>query len=123
MAYIPFENLGTLELGGQTGRLGKEIYGSGESLWMHLMFDALGTAGDRELMLINLDLLEALDAHQFPPRSLNFLLYNPTSGEWSSTINIPPAQGQRIRVQQDGKTTGDTLRVPGHGIVRLLVEY
>lgn len=123
MAYIPFENLGTLELGGQTGKVGKEIYGSGESLWMHLMFDALGTASDRELMLVNLDLLDALDVTQFPPRSLNFLLYNPTSGERSATISIPPAQGQKIRVQQDGKTASNTLRVPAHGIVRLLVEY
>jgi hypothetical protein len=123
MAYIPFENLGTLELGGQTGKVGKEIYGSGESLWMHLMFDALGVASDRELMLVNLDLLDVLDVNQFPPRSLNFLLYNPTSGERSATISIPPAQGQRIRAQQDGKAAGDTLRVPGHGIVRLLMEY
>ena len=30
MAFIPFENLGTLELGGQTGNVGKEIYGAGE---------------------------------------------------------------------------------------------
>jgi len=31
---VPYENLGTVELGGQTGNVGKEIYGSGESLWM-----------------------------------------------------------------------------------------
>ena len=36
MAFIPFENLGTLELGGQTGNVGKEVYGAGESLWMYL---------------------------------------------------------------------------------------
>src|SRR5215472_7080986 len=40
-AFVPFENLGTLELGGQTGNVGKEIYGAGECLWMYLMFDAL----------------------------------------------------------------------------------
>src|SRR5258708_5795844 len=28
-AFIPFENLGTLELGGMTGNVGKEIYGAG----------------------------------------------------------------------------------------------
>lgn len=123
MAYIPFENLGTLELGGQTGNVGKEIYGSGESLWMHLMFDALGTASDRELMLVNLDLLDVLDSNEFPPRSLNFLLYNPTSVERSATISIRPAKGRRIRTQQDGKTSGDMMRVPRHGIIRLLVEY
>ena len=37
MAFIPFENLGTLELGGQTGNVGKEIYGAGECIWMYLI--------------------------------------------------------------------------------------
>jgi hypothetical protein len=122
-AYIPFENLGTLELGGQTGKVGKEIYGSGESLWIYLMFDALGTAGDRELMLVNLDLLDVLDAKQFPPRHLTFLLYNPTAQERSATISISSAQGQKIRLQQDGKTVDETLQVPGHGIARFVVDY
>jgi hypothetical protein len=36
MGYIPFENLSTLELGGKTGSVGKEIYGAGEALWMYL---------------------------------------------------------------------------------------
>lgn len=123
MAYIPFENLGTLELGGQTGKVGKEIYGAGESLWMYLMFGALGTVSDRELLLVNLDLLEALDAKQFPPRQLNFLLYNPTAEGRSATISVPPARGQKIRIQQDGEIRGETLEVPGHGIVRFFVEY
>jgi hypothetical protein len=50
--FIPFENLGTLELGGMTGNVGKEIYGAGESIWMYLMFEALGESSDRELMLV-----------------------------------------------------------------------
>src|SRR6202007_1129791 len=79
MAFIPFENLGTLELGGQTGNVGKEIYGAGESLWMYLMFEALGHVRDRELMLVNLDLLDVSDAKAFPHRPLNFILYNPTT--------------------------------------------
>jgi len=66
MAFIPFENLGTLELGGQTGNVGKEIYGAGESLWMYLMYEALGRVSDRELMLANLDLLDAFNAKLFP---------------------------------------------------------
>src|SRR5258708_40359662 len=46
-AFIPFENLGTLELAGMTGNVGKEIYGAGESIWMYLMFEALGQVSDR----------------------------------------------------------------------------
>ena len=35
-----------------TGNVGKEIYGAGESIWMYLMFEALGQVSDRELMLV-----------------------------------------------------------------------
>jgi hypothetical protein len=35
-------HMGTLELGGQTGNVGKEIYGAGEFIWIHRMFEALG---------------------------------------------------------------------------------
>ena len=123
MAFIPFENLGTLELGGQTGNVGKEIYGAGESLWMYLMYEALGQVSDRELMLVNLDLLDALDAKLFPPRQLNFILYNPTAESRSASISIPPAQGQDVHLGQDGKSVGSTVEIPGHAWVRLLAEY
>jgi hypothetical protein len=123
MAFIPFENLGTLELGGQTGNVGKEIYGAGESLWMYLMYEALGQVSDRELMLVNLDLLDAFDARQFPPRQLNFILYNPTRDSRSGSISIPPAQGREVHLGQDGKSVGATVEVPGHAWVRLLAEY
>lgn len=123
MAFIPFENLGTLELGGQTGNVGKEIYGAGESLWMYLMFEALGHVSDRELMLVNLDLLDVFDAKLFPTNRLNFILYNPTLDRRSANITIPPAQGRKIRLSQDGTTVSDPLEVPVHGIIRLLAEY
>jgi hypothetical protein len=123
MAFIPFENLGTLEIGGQTGNVGKEIYGAGESLWMYLMYEALGQAADRELMLVNLDLLDALDAKLFPPRQLNFILYNPTVVQRSTSISIPPAQGHEVRLSHDGQSVGSSVQVPGQSWVRLLAEY
>ena len=123
MAFIPFENLGTLELGGQTGNVGKEIYGAGESLWMYLMYEALGQVSDRELLLVNLDLLDASDAKLFPPRQLNFILYNPTAERRSASISIPPAQGHDVHLSQDGKSVGGTVQVSGHAWVRLLAEY
>jgi hypothetical protein len=123
MAFIPFENLGTLELGGQTGNVGKEIYGAGESLWMYLMFEALGQASDRELMLVNLDLLDTVDAKLFPPRQLNFVLYNPTADTRPASISIPPAQGHEVHLSQDGKSIGGTVQIPGHEWIRLLAEY
>jgi hypothetical protein len=123
MAFIPFENLGTLELGGQTGNVGKEIYGAGESLWMYLMYEALGQVSDRELMLVNLDLLDAFDAKLFPARQLNFILYNPTAEQRSASISIPRAQGHGVHLSQDGKSIGDGVQIPGHAWVRLLAEY
>ena len=122
MAFIPFENLGTLELNGQTGNVGKEIYGAGESIWMYLMFEALGKVSDRELMLINLDLLDTFDAKQFPANQLNFILYNPTLDIRSASITIPPAKGHQLRLSHDGKTFSDTLQIPAHGTMRLLAE-
>jgi hypothetical protein len=123
LAFIPFENLGTLELGGQTGNVGKEIYGAGESLWMYLMFEALGHVNDRELMLVNLDLLDVSDAKLFPPNRLNFVLYNPTPDSRAAAISIPPAQGREIHLSQDGKAVNSTFQVPGHGVIRLFAEY
>jgi hypothetical protein len=123
MKFIPFENLGMLELGGQTGNVGKEIYGAGESLWMYLMFEALGHADDRELMLVNLDLLDFSDAKSFPANQLNFILYNPTPDKRSASISIPSAKGKKIQLSENGKTIGGAVEVPGHGIIRLLAQY
>ncbi|MGH9454964.1 MAG: hypothetical protein ACRD2O_13430, partial [Terriglobia bacterium] len=121
--YIPFENLGTLELGGVTGNVGKEIYGSGEVLWMYLMFEALGRVPDRELMLVNLDLLDAFDAQRFPPRDLNFVLFNPTASERQAVLSIPFAQGETVRWSSNGEPIPGATRIPAHKYLRLKAEY
>jgi hypothetical protein len=123
MGFIPFENLGTLELGGQTGNVGKEIYGAGECIWMYLMFEALGRVSDRELMMVNLDLLDTYDAKQFPPRQLNFVLYNPMAEARSATITIPSVQGAKVHWSKDGKAVAETLNVPGRAILCLAAEF
>jgi hypothetical protein len=123
MAFIPFENLGTLELGGQTGNVGKEIYGAGECIWMYLMFEALGQVSDRELTLVNLDLVDAVEGEHFPPRHLNFILYNPTIEKRTATINIPPANGGSVRITESGKVVPETLKVPSHAFLRLSVDF
>jgi hypothetical protein len=123
MAHIPYENLGTLELGGQTGNVGKEIYGAGECLWLYLMFEALGRVEDRELMLVNLDLLDTPAAAQFPAKQLHFVLYNPTLEQRSANISIPAAQGNQVRLSADGKSMANPLNLPAHGIMQLTVEF
>ncbi|HEX5482584.1 MAG TPA: hypothetical protein VFZ08_08155 [Terriglobia bacterium] len=122
-SYIPFENLGTLELAGMTGNVGKEIYGSGEVLWMYLMFEALGKVDDWELMLVNLDLLDIFDLQAFPPHDLNFVLFNPTGLDRSAVLSIPIAQREPVRWTSDGKPISDTIRIPAHQHLRLKAEY
>ncbi len=121
--FIPYENLGTLELGGQTGVVGKEIYGSGEVLWMYLMFEALGTTNDREMMLVNLDLLDAFDPSKFPPHEMNFILFNPTDSVRTADVSIPVAQGAPVRLTVGDETVGGAIRVEMGKHVRIRAEY
>lgn len=123
LPFIPYENLGTLELGGQTGVVGKEIYGSGEVLWLYLMFEALGTTSDREVMLVNLDLTDAFDPAHFPPGELNFILFNPTDSARSVSVSIPVAQGAPVRLAMGNETTGGAIRVGAREHVRIKAVY
>jgi hypothetical protein len=123
LPFIPYENLGTLELGGQTGVVGKEIYGSGEVLWLYLMFEALGKTSDRELMLVNLDLLDVSDPDKFPPREVNFILFNPTDSTRSTGVSIPVAQGGPAKLTVGGEPAPESISVPGGGYLRLKAEY
>jgi hypothetical protein len=123
MANIPFENLGTLELGGQTGTVGKEIYGAGESIWMYLMFEALGKVSDRELMLVNLDLLDVADAKSFPGQTLNFILFNPTERTRTAALSIPAAQQREVRWSANGKNAGPSMEIEGHAFRQLQAEF
>jgi hypothetical protein len=122
-AFIPFENLGTLELAGMTGNVGKEIYGAGESIWMYLMFEALGQVSDRELMLVNLDLLDAAHLKEFPPQRLNFILYNPTATARFSNLEIPPAKGRAARWSVNGKASEAAVTVPKQSFIRVTAEF
>ncbi|MGZ4123713.1 MAG: hypothetical protein ACXVOI_10985, partial [Tumebacillaceae bacterium] len=123
LPFIPFENLGTLELGGQTGKVGKEIYGAGECLWMYMMFEALGQVTDRELMLVNLDLVDAWDAKTFPPRELNFILFNPTTSSRTATVNFPPAKGKPVRLTANNAPAGNTIQLSAQAGIRLKATF
>jgi hypothetical protein len=122
-AFIPYENLGTLELAGMTGNVGKEIYGAGESIWMYLMFEALGRVSDRDLMLVNLDFLDAVHMKEFPPQKLNFILYNPTSVARSASVKIPTAKERTVRLTVNGNASEATLQVPRQSFIQLMAEF
>ncbi len=123
LSFIPYENLGTLELGGQTGVVGKEIYGSGEVLWLYLMFEALGSVRDRELFLANLDLVDALDGGGFPGHELDFILFNPTPEDRTAEIVIPVARGAPVKLTVDEKAVEGGLRIGAGKHVRVKAEY
>jgi hypothetical protein len=122
LPFIPFENLGTLELGGKTGNVGKEIYGAGECLWMYLMFEGLGQVSDRELMLVNLDLLDAWEGNTFPSSKLNFILFNPTAEPRGASLNFPAAKGKAVRITSNGAKAESKMQVPAQSFLRLVVE-
>jgi len=106
-----------------TGNVGKEIYGAGECLWMYLMFEALGHTGDRELMLVNLELLDVTGAKEFPPRKLNFILYNPTLASRSAKITVPAADGRAVRLTTEGKAVSETLEIQKRSFIRLQADF
>ena len=87
------------------------------------MFEALGRVSDRELMLLNLDLLDAVNAKEFPPRQLNFILYNPTAVMRSATIAISAASQGPVRLSVNGKTTSETVQVPRQSFIQLIAEF
>jgi hypothetical protein len=87
------------------------------------MFEALGESSDRELMLVSLDLLDAIHSKDFPPKKLNFILFNPTPMDRSATITVPPAGQQSVRFSVNGATTSNSLRIPKQSYVRLLAEF
>jgi len=72
---------------------------------------------------VNLDLLDTYDAKQFPPRQLNFVLYNPMAEARSATITIPSVQGAKVHWSKDGKAVAETLNVPGRAILCLAAEF
>ncbi|MDQ6720704.1 MAG: hypothetical protein M3003_07915, partial [Candidatus Dormibacteraeota bacterium] len=108
---IPVEDLGTLELGAGSGRLGREIYGAGEVLWMALAFDTLARADDPEICVVWLDVLNSWEA--FPPAVVRVALFNPTReprevqltfplGGTAATITLEPGEARRVDAARSG---------------------
>ena len=90
---------------------------------MYLMFEALGTTSDRELMLVNLDLLDAFDSNKFPPRELNFILFNPTDSGRTAEVSIPVAQGAPVKLTVGDETASGAIGVGAGKHVRIKAEY
>lgn len=113
---IPYENLGTIELPEQ-GRLGKELYGTGEIFWLYLMLEALGRPTDSEILVCSLDLPRLSTLAQFPPATRSFMTFNSTTVERSTTIEVPMLPAGDYTVCWAGQheypttVTGDRLEI------------
>jgi len=80
--YIPYEDISYYQSRGtydpdplKAGYNGKEIYGAGETLWLYLMFEALGEAMDQNAMILNLNVLD----RDYPIDSTDrqYIVFNP----------------------------------------------
>lgn len=69
---IPLENLAMSEPSGAVGEVGQEVYGAGEGLFMHLIFDALAWPEHSDALVLSLDLLN-LTQLDYPPPARSFL--------------------------------------------------
>lgn len=75
--FIPYENLALLEFEGQTGEIGKEVYGTGELFWLALLFEQYAQSDDPQVMVLCTDLLDAHHVVKYGA-GWRFVLFNPT---------------------------------------------
>ena len=111
--YIPYENLHMLEEDWPLGWIGKEIYGAGETLWMYLMFEALGHASDWDVLTLNMDLLDLDRMMQFPYFERRFILYNPKENwkKFDFQINALSPSFYNVVLQGRDKDVIDEKRI------------
>jgi len=74
-------------------------------------------------VIVNLDLLDVSHSAEFPPRKLNFILYNPTPIARSTKIVFPAAKGRPVRLTANSNTVAETLEVQKQSFIRLLAEF
>ena len=101
-AYIPYEDLATAEFA-HTAELGKELYGAGEVFWSALLFDALVTVDQPDVLCLALD-IPCAELRRVPT-ARRVLLYNPTSrpvacrvttATAADTVTLPPKATARL---------------------------
>ncbi|MHA2363084.1 MAG: hypothetical protein ACXAC7_03940 [Candidatus Hodarchaeales archaeon] len=77
LQYIPYEDIDWQDY--KPGENGKEIYGAGETFWNYLMFEALGTATDRNALILNLNMFEK--DYPKPIADRVYVVWNPYDNE------------------------------------------
>jgi len=85
--YLPIENFYTLEFGGTHGSMGRCIYMCSIAFWNYLLYEAFAETDDREIMVLNLDILEGSEYALQSVERL-FLVYNPTGAQKTFTLKM-----------------------------------
>jgi len=86
--YFPIEELYTLEcMGGSTGRPGTAMYMAGNAMWNYWMYEALAESSDREIMVLNPDVLEDL-RKAVSSAQRHLIIYNPTENARTFTVRM-----------------------------------
>jgi hypothetical protein len=85
--YLPIENFYTLEFGGTHGSMGRCIYMCSQAPWNYLLYEAFAQSSDREIMVLNLDML---DGYEYAVEAVerNFVLFNPTGHNRSFILTM-----------------------------------
>lgn len=109
--YLPIEDTYTLEHGGANGAMGRCVYMSGIAFWNYLMFEAMASFDDPELMALNLDVVDEFESAATSVRR-NFLLYNPATQTKTARL--------RMRSLEDGEYRLTTRRGSGRPEERTL---
>ncbi|MCC6801251.1 MAG: hypothetical protein IT319_00090, partial [Anaerolineae bacterium] len=91
--YIPYEDLETAEFR-HTAKLGKELYGAGEVFWSALLFDALASTDDPDILCLCLE-IPCAELRRIPSKR-RCLLYNSAAHDHAltlsdgQTLTLPP---------------------------------
>jgi hypothetical protein len=133
--YWPIEAFYTLE--GNGGHRGPTAaYMAGNAVWNWWLYEALGEADDREVMVLNLD---ALDDYEPAIRSAvrHWVVYNPTlqfkqvkliakslaPGEYTAECDTDGSNSGPLACTADALTAGWPLAVPPQGAVRVTLRH
>ena len=100
LKYVPLENIGILE-GPPPTTVGAEIYGAGWTFRAYLMWEALGRARDRDVMLLNLDQFDERRQIEQGRWDLRFVAFNPTPRTIETELIFPLALERAATVAQD----------------------
>lgn len=85
--YLPIENFYTLEFGGTHGSMGRCIYMCSIAFWNYLLYEAFAQTDDREIMVMNLDLLDGFE-YAINSAERSFIIFNPTAQEKTFTLQM-----------------------------------